>query len=88
MSRVRTYTLPSTSDERQQLVSEITVMCARVLGYPTRQPNVARWTQMEMSELRRVHGNWKMLMARTGQSTAFPDEVPQLPFTSYRVEKD
>lgn len=59
---VRTYTLPGTDDERRRLVDELTVMVADVLGYPTRQANIARWWMMPMSELRQVHANWRRLV--------------------------
>lgn len=62
MGKGRKFILPSTFDERRDLVNGITLMCFRVLGYPTRQANIARWTQMEMPELRRVHENWCKFM--------------------------
>lgn len=54
--------MPGTTDERFNLVAEITRMCADVLGYPTRQANRVGWSKMPIGDLRIVHANWKALM--------------------------
>lgn len=58
----RVFKLPSTHDERRDLVNGLTLMCARLLGSPVRQANIARWSEMEMPEIRRVHANWCKLV--------------------------
>lgn len=76
------YTLPSTHDERRQLVEEITRWCATVLGYPTRQPNISNWNQMSMPKLRHAHKCWQEVIASreaaggsvTGQTKLFDAE--------------
>jgi hypothetical protein len=67
MAGVRTYTLPSTADEKRTLIDELCVMTTRVLGYPTRQANITRWWQMPVSELRKINEKWRALDERTKQ---------------------
>lgn len=64
---VRRYVLPSNQDERRTLVEEMCRWATEVLGYPTRQANIARWNQMPITELRRVHANWQELMHERGR---------------------
>lgn len=69
---VKRYVMPSTIDERRQLIRELCDMATEVLGYPTRQANIALWSEMQIGELRRVHGNWEELMRR--RAVAKPKE--------------
>jgi hypothetical protein len=52
------YKLPSTSDERKRLVSEIREMAEKMLGYPARQANIENWTGLPMVQLRLCHAKW------------------------------
>jgi hypothetical protein len=54
----RAYKMPSTVDERKQLVSEIAVMAERILGYPARHANVEGWLALPMVQLRLTHKAW------------------------------
>ncbi len=55
----RTYTLPSTADEREQLVLTLAALTSEFFGYPARSANLAQWRAMPVAELRRVCGNWR-----------------------------
>ncbi|MGI8655425.1 MAG: hypothetical protein ACR2LC_09425 [Pyrinomonadaceae bacterium] len=59
----RIFKLPSTYDERRDLLDGLAIMCARALGSPVRQADVARWSALEMPEMRRVHANWCKLVS-------------------------
>jgi hypothetical protein len=74
---VRTYTLPSTADERLRLIAEIQRDAGEVLaahGFPPREAHRQVWCSMEMAQLRRCAEAWRARWKRMkGLAPALPE---------------
>lgn len=68
MSKVRTYVMPGSADEKRALVEELCRHYAAFFGVPTRQALVAQWWESSVQELRFMAGNWRGLLRRRAES--------------------
>lgn len=78
MSRVRTYVMPNSADEKRALIEELCRHYSAFFGEPTRQALVARWWRSSAQELHVAAGNWRGLLRRraaAGRAAMTPAEV-------------
>lgn len=75
MSKVRTYVMPNSAEEKRALVEELCRHYSSCFGVPTRQALVVQWWRASVQELHFFAGNWRGLLRRraaSGRAAAGP----------------